>query len=401
MSKIHPPLPMTPQESRKLLLKFNSSFRRHLDREYPEIMSENRRLVPQHLQSILDNPLIGGSRKPCNHFDGHVESLSQLRQLMKRPMDHFKDEVAAGTATVESAKLCLIAQLQLARASSDKPLSLRSSGAAAIVLEWMCSLQATRLELPALDTRLVDLLGEVLSAEGNPNMLWYWIKQLNEKSRNELSKPKRQWNYVTQTFIIRSFLSNEIKNAGLSSAVDVFIRGALEISSWSKGSIDIVNHILRRPGRFLMLEILNRASLVPTLQLNAFIGIIPVWSPTPQVHQILLDIHRPQCSNIGAALKFLAELDVDDIVRLGNRFPQTYQRRDLVRLSLKVAELLLSSGSEQELRWVMEFLRTNFAAEICSPDQVRRRQRNTTSREQQQQSAEKSCLHLLNSLAVH
>lgn len=396
MSKIHPPLPMNPHESRTLLMAFTSSFQRHLDREYPEAMSLHRSHVRQHIQSVLDNPLIGGSRKPCNHFDGHVKSLSQLRHLMKRPMDHFKHEVDAGTATIESAKMCLTAQLQLARASADKPVPLPSSGAGSIVLNWMCSLPSRRAELLLLDRRLVKLLAAVLNTESNEKMIWHWIKLLQQEVRNEPSKPKRQLIHFTQSIITGSFLENEIKNASLSSAVDVFVRGVAEMASWQN------NHILMRPGRFLMLHILNESSLIATSQLDSFIQTVWVWSKTPQVHQMLLALYRPQCTNLGAALSFLADLDVDGVASLKMR-GRRHQREDLVRLSLKVAELLQSFGSEQETRWVMDFLRANFAVEIgLSDPDVSPPIRHKESRgKQSPPSVEESSLRLLDSLAVH
>lgn len=392
MSKIHPPLSMTPQESRHLLIKFKASFQRHLDREHPEVMCGNRSHVRKHMQSVLDNPLMGGDRKlsrPCNHFDGHVESLSQLRHLMKRPMDHFKHEVAAGTATAESAKMCLTAQLQLARAS-DKPLPLPSSGAASIVLNWMW-LSDVRVESLSQDIGLVILLVAVLHVEGNENMMWRWIKLL-QRIFNESSNPKPEWTYKTQSAILHCFLRHEITSASFSSAVDVFDRGVVEIS---KASTDTVNRILRPSGKFLMLQILNDSSLMSTAQLKSFIRTIPVWSPTPQLHRILLELYLPGRANIDAALKFLAEVDLDRFASIKQRI----RRGDLVRLTLKVAELLLSSGLVQEVRWLMEFLQTHFAAEIgCSDPDASQLVRYTG---QQQQSSEESSLRLLDSLAVH
>lgn len=398
LSKIHPPVPITPQETRDLLAKFNSSFRRSLDREYPVVLSGNRSNVPQHIQSVLDNPLVGGGRKPLNHFDGHVESLAQLRHLMKQPMDHFKHDVAAGTATVESASICLIAQLQLARASSDQRRSLLSSGAGSIVWNWMCSMPPVRAESLSCYLSLVTLLVKVLHAEGNEQVTWLWIKLLEQRMGNEPFSRQSQEIYMTQTIIFRSFLKNEIKNTNLRSALDVFVRGLAEISSWSKESTATVRRIVRPPGRFLLLQLLHDSSLIPTLQLKTFIQTLRVWSPMPQVHEMLLELHRPQCTNTGAVLKFLSELDAGRIASV------TFldQRADLVRLSLKVAELLLLSGSEQEARWVMEFLQRNFATELgCSEPSVSQPGRSTQSRGQRQQCAEETSIRLLDSLAVH
>ena len=398
LSKIHPPVPITPQETRDLLAKFNYSFRRSLDREYPVVVSGNRSHVPQHIQSVLDNPLIGGGRKLLNHFDGHVESLAQLRHLMKQPMDHFKHEVAAGRATVESASLCLVAQLHLARASSDQRRSLLSSGAGSIVWNWMCSMPPVRAELLSRYLSLVRILVTVLNAEGNEQVTWLWIKLLEQRVGNEPFSRQSQEICITQTVIFRSFLKNEIKNTNIRSAVDVFVRGLAEISSWSKESTDTVHRIVRRPGRFLLLQLLDDSSLIPTLQLKKFIQTLRVWSPTPQVHKMLLELHRPRCTNTGAVLKFLSQLNVGRIASVTN----INQRADLVRLSLKVAELLLLSGSEQEARWVMEFLQRNFATELgCSEPGASPPERSTQSRGQRQQCAEETSIRLLDSLAVH
>lgn len=143
LSKIHPPLPVDKRDYERMLSALQASFQRRLDRDYPRVTSEERTTVDDHIQSILVNPLF--SIKPkrqltCrNHFYGHVESLSQLRYLMRQPMDHFKDEIAAGTATLGSAKTCLTAELQKALASpkESRRQSLKHSEAGSTVLNWL------------------------------------------------------------------------------------------------------------------------------------------------------------------------------------------------------------------------------------------------------------------------
>lgn len=399
ISKVHPPLPLTPLQSQKLLKKFNTSFRRVLDREYPEVMSGNRTHVQQHIQSVLESPLIRGRGTPRNHFDGHVESLSQLRSFMRRPMDHFKNQVAAGTATVESAKMCLTAQLQLASASSHKSRPLQPFGAGSIVLEWMRSLPAVKMELISLDLELINLLTTVLNAEGNESMIWQWIMLWQQRASNESSNWKRVCIIKVQTVIFRSFLEIEIKTAGLNAAVDVFLRGVVEISSWSVVSTVNLNLILGRPGRFLIFQILGGSSLIPTLQLKSFIQTISLWHPQARVHRILLELYRRQCTNKDTARKFLAQLDADGIAKSEN----LNQRSVLLHTRRKVAELLLSSGSEQEVRWVKEYLRANYNALIdisdpAAPPPVRD---TDLQIKQQEETAEESSLRLLDSLAVH
>ncbi|MCJ1466596.1 Saccharopine dehydrogenase [Pseudocyphellaria aurata] len=402
MSKIHPPLPMTPHESRKLLYKSKSSLQRRLDHEHPEVMSDDRGRVRQHFQSVLDNPLLSGGPKLHNHYDGHVKSSSQPRRLLKRPMDHFKDQITAGTASIKSASVCLTSQLQLAQASPKRPPRLQPSGAEYVVLHWMCDLpveKAAPLSLEELE--LVKLLVRVITIQGDKDLIWRGIQRLEENLSLDPSSPKglRICNLVN--FIIKGLLWREIETSGLISAVDFFTQGVLEMSSTNCR----IHHLLQIPGRFLLRRLLEYPSLIPTLQLNSFVKTLPAWSVTPRLHEILFKLHFPQCAGIGgvrAALDYLAGLDVDGIA-----MKSQWQKKDVVRLSLRVAELLSSSGSDHEARWVMEFLQTNFASEIGYLDtkkspkwalrfDKRPRQRDTQSPEEEQYSV----LRFLNSIAV-
>lgn len=408
MSKIHPPLPMTPQDSRKLLIQSKSSLQRHLDREYPEVMSHDRGRVRQHIQSVLDNldtSLISGGSKPYHQVDGHVKSPSQFRRLFMRPMEHFKHEIAAGTATVKSARLCLTAQLELAQASPNRPLRLQSSGAASIVLDWMCNREKT-VGLSLEELKLVKLMVKVVTTEGDKDMIWHGIKRMAENLGNDPSSLKGQRICSLGNFVITGLLRREIRLVGLISAVDFFVQGALEISSTNCRS----HHILLLPGRFLMLQLIAYPSLIPTLQLNSFIKTLPAWSEMPRLHELVFKLHFPQCAGMGgvrAALEYLAGLDADGIV-----LQVKWQRWDVICLGLRVAELLLSSGSDHEAQWVMRFLQTNFPSELCKPNlkplpqsavrlQKAHRQKGTEEQVEQQRSAESSILSFLHSFAVY
>lgn len=401
ISKLHPPFTLSPLESQKFLKLLNTSFQRVLDREYPEVMSDKRTHVQQHIQSVLESPRISGRRtlrnSVRNHFEGHVESLSQLRFFMMRPMDHFKNQVAAGTVTVESAKMCLKAQTQLASASSHKSRPLQPFEAGSMFLEWMRSLPAVEMELISLDLELINLLTTVLNTEDNEPVIWQWIMMWQQRASNERSKRKHECIYV-QTVIFRSFLENKIKTAGLNAAVDVFLRGVVEISSWSTVPSSNLNLILHQPGRFLVFQILGDSNLIPTLQLKSFIQTFSLWRPQAQVHQILLELYRRQCTNKDTARKFLAELDADGMASLEHPDP----RNVLIRVHHKVAELI-SSGSEKEARWVKEYLRANYTALVGPWSPVASPQVRDTDlpKTQQQEAAEESSLRLLDSLSVH
>ena len=295
--------------------------------------------------------------------------------------------------------MCLTAQLQLANASSHTSRPSQPFGAGSFVLEWMRSLPAVKMELISLDLELISLLTKVLNAEGNESMIWQWMMLWQQRASDEPSNWKRICIIKVQTVIFRSFLEIEINTAGVKAAVDVFLRGVVEISSWSMLSTVNLNLILGRPGRFLTTQILGGSSLIPPLQLKSFIQSICLWRPQARVHRILLELYRRQCTNKDTARIFLAQLDADGIASSEN----LNQRRVLLHARRKVAELLLSSGSEQEIRWLKEYWRATYDSIIGLPNPAAPPPVRETDLEikQQQEAAEETSLRLLDSLAVH
>ncbi len=401
VSKIHPPLPMNQRESQKLLSALKSSFQRHLDREHPRSVSMDGGTVDHHIHSILANPLFSVKPKrrasSANHFDGHVESLSQLRHLMKQPMDYFKDEISAGTATLGSAKTCLTAQLQKALASpkENRSKALRSSGAGAVVLNWLWSSPGAKSDFFLLDKAFIKSLMPFLNAESHEKLIWYWIKRLQEKIENEPSTIKRPQARMMQAIILHYFLKSEVLyGAGLSSAMEVFFRGVVGIPSWSGISSNDAKAILEQAGRYMMLNIVQNPSSATAVLWNSFIPSSDVWSSSPRLHKELLGLYFSEAAN--TALKFIKEQNIYDIKNLNRS-----QRQDMFRLNLKAAELLLSQGLEVKAAWVMGFLQTHFAIEIGYSAQDMSSEACRLGKQQRQRHSEECSLRLLDTLAVH
>lgn len=400
VSKIHPPSTLDKRESERMLSALKASFQRRLDRDYPRVTSEKRRTVDDHIQSILVNPLF--SIKPRrrltyrNHFGGHVESLSQLRHLMRQPMDHFKDEIAAGTATLGSAKTCLTAELQKAFASpkESRRQSLRKSEAGSTVLNWLWSSSCAETGFFLRDQAFMKRLLPFLDAQSHEKLIWQWMQLLQKRISNETSEMKRLQIRTMQSRILCCFLKSEILyGAGLNSAINIFLRGIVDVSTWSGLLLGDTNAILERTGRCLMLDMIDNPASIATELWPSFCQTISIWSSSPKLHSELSSLH---CSrSFKNALAFLKHLDHEEIARLkGN------QRMDMIRLSLKTVELLQSQELESKAAWVMLFLQTNFADEIgylaleTSSEKFRKR------KEQRQIQFEESSLRLLDTLAV-
>lgn len=400
VSKIHPPLPLGKRESESILSALKVSFQHRLDRDYPRVTSEKRTTVDDHIQSILVNPLF--SIKPKrqltyrNHFHGHVESLSQLRHLMRQPMDHFKDEIAAGTATLGCAKTCLTAELQKAFASpkESRRQSLRYSEAGSTVLNWLWSSSGADTGFFLLDQAFMKRLMPFLDAVNHEKLIWQWMQLLQKRISNETSEIKRLQIRTMQSRILHYFLKSEILyGAGLNSAICIFLRGIVDASTWSGLSLVDSNAILERAGRYLMLGMVENPASIADEPWASFCQAISIWSSSPRLHSELSSLHRS--GPIKNALAFLKTLDPEEIARLNRN-----QRIDTIRLSLKTVELLLSQELESKAAWVMRFLQSNFANEIgylafdTSDEKFRKR------KEQVQIQCEESSLQLLDTLAV-
>lgn len=400
VSKIHPPLPMDKRESERMLSTLKASFQQRLDRDYPRVTSEERTTIDDHIQSILVNPLF--SIKPKrqikyrNHFHGHVESLSQLRHLMRQPMDYFKDEIAAGTATLGSAKTCLTAELQKALASPKETRGqfLRYSEAGSTVLNWLWSSSGAETGFFLLDQAFMKRLMPFLDAVSHEKLIWHWMQILQKRFRNETSEIKCLQIRTMQSRILHYFLKSEILyGAGLNSAINIFLRGIVYISTWSGLSPGDINVILERAGRYLMLDMIENPALITPELWASFCHTISTWSSSPRLHSELPALHRS--GSIQHALAFLTNLDTHELARLNRN-----QRTDMICLSLKTVELLLSQELGTKAAWVMRFLHCNFANEIgyialdTSSEIFRKR------KEQLQIQCEESSLRLLDTLAV-
>lgn len=187
----HEPLPLSKQQSRKLLNGLKTSFRRQLDHEYghasdPAVVSANfkgRRpevrhsAATRHLKSILSNPLFS--------YPGHSappKILSSPPASNRDPMDVFDHAVARGMMTLLAATGCIMAKRrQLATSGPDA--SLASSETAARVVRWLRS-TGVFADLTFLDNlQFIRSLAPFLVAEGLEAVAWDWItRTVNDES---------------------------------------------------------------------------------------------------------------------------------------------------------------------------------------------------------------------------
>ncbi|KAL7786219.1 hypothetical protein V8C37DRAFT_392928 [Trichoderma ceciliae] len=181
----HEPLPMSKQQSQKLLDGLKTSFRSQLDREYGRSSSDNavapaksgevdpqarRSAATLHLKSILSNPLFSYNNK---------ENASPLPKGLwvsdRDPMDVFDHAVSRGMMTLKAATGCLVAKGQQLSTATDANAPVASSDTALRVVRWLRSSGAESNLLFLDNAAFVRALMPFLIAESLEGVAWEWI----------------------------------------------------------------------------------------------------------------------------------------------------------------------------------------------------------------------------------
>lgn len=220
----HEPLPISKQQSQKLLDGLKASFRSQLDREYGRSSSDHAAApaksgdaAPQargsaatlHLKSILSNPLFS-----YNNKENASPPLPKGLWVSDRdPMDVFDHAVSRGMMTLKAATGCLVAkgqqqqqQQQLSSAADTSPAAVASSDTALRVVRWLRSSGAEG-ELLFLDNAaFVRALVPFLIAEKMEGVAWEWIiRTMNESpSLGEEQRIARASSLLSQIVRIKS-----------------------------------------------------------------------------------------------------------------------------------------------------------------------------------------------------
>ncbi|RFU73883.1 hypothetical protein TARUN_8364 [Trichoderma arundinaceum] len=211
----HEPLPISKQQSQKLLDGLKASFRSQLDREYGHSSSDGaaapvkpgdadpqarRSAATLHLKSILSNPL----------FSYNKEKASPLPKGLwvsdRDPMDVFDHAVSRGMMTLKAATGCLVAKGQQLSTTTDAGLPVASSDTALRVVRWLRSSGAEGSLLFLDNAAFVRALMPFLIAENMEGVVWEWIvRTMNESaSISEEQRVARASSLLSQIVRIKS-----------------------------------------------------------------------------------------------------------------------------------------------------------------------------------------------------
>lgn len=364
---IHPPLPMTPRESQRLLSLLNASFKQQFDREHLATSSSNEHHTNLHLHSILTNPLFDA--KPRTHGTSITKSqrigqnTGQLPSQMTQPMDAFKKRVSQGTADLLTAKMCLRVQYKACMASSDATPreAMQTSGAAPTILQWLWSSGMEDNGTFLSDRKFIALLVPFLVAEGQQSRISHWLR------RSPFPNPPGSNTYECQKLLFMLLIRYELRlGDGLESAINIFLRTLAELQStglshksvWciAKGTAWTLTRKFPRLSKL--------AEPKPTL-IDAFIETIGKMKSHLLLEAILLvRIRKPPDPQ--SALRFFQNTSAE-AMKLKTAH---WYLADMIQLGLRAAELFLEDDRQREALWIMKFLQTNYAQGIGSPSSI-------------------------------
>lgn len=405
VSKIHPPLPLNPRDSEKLLHLLQSSFQRHLDREYPPVQADARHSADAHVHSILTNPLFSLNPRErsislqSHQSHGKVQNWDHLPPLPKRPVDYIRNQISLGTATIEIAEMCLSSQpqnsLPSSKAKQIEPLNSYDAGL--MILRWLWASGIDERPDFFQRTRFIRLLVSSLITEGHESLVWHWLLRLQRSIRVAPKEIGLHIRKLQPRIILQRFQFELEEGEGLNSAIYVFIQKAAEISAATGKSV------FQTSARALIRCIISmedspsKATLIDSL-----ISSVSIWSARPEYHAAFLGLYRPDHPGVDRAFQFLQNL------HMATKYQSRRKRTEIIILSLKTTELLLSEGLKADAMWVMNFLQDNFAEDIGIQSQNNAEIQGSNARRQNEDVVlqkeginEETSLRLLESLTVH
>lgn len=237
-NKLHPQLPLTNQESSRLLNALTSAFRQKLDEAHPsrdpndapkKASSSKTALktasafhssavhADKHLASVLTNPLLGG-----RVLDYGTAKVELTKNPHRDPIEVLEEYYQKGAASVAIAELCLHHFRQsierLPQSKQQAAISQTQPGRR--VFKWL-------LESNLFDsTSYVDNLAFIghlvhfLVKEGREDAIWSWVKldivnnedlpQSATVSRHKIARKTNLYKYRWRGRVLRSMLASKL-----------------------------------------------------------------------------------------------------------------------------------------------------------------------------------------------
>ena len=391
VNKIHPPLPLTPRDSQRLLNALNASFRQTLDQHHP---TKEDHYTNDHLHSVLSSPLLLNNNLMSQRLvgDSRVKRAAVHNEApMQDPVATMQDMISKGKATLETMKRCLIAQLKQSLTTADPKLTMKNSYAGSITLHWLWAAgMANSLKfLP--DQIFTQHLIKFLVAEGQHDKIYEWL-DLYSKKLQEVA-PTNETKRILGRIILELTKAEVTFGEGASSALTIFVK---ILNEWHQAGIKpkYIYRTFSPSGNYLMsiVEAKAKAGHLATGEYTELQRSANLWTEENAFERAWLSLHHPERPCVDFTLPFLQNLSPKTLIAMSRR-----RRINTVDLSLQAAERLLSENNRADVALIMNVLRTHFPEEIgyeACPDT------RTSTREDATPLEEGNSVRMLESLAA-
>jgi hypothetical protein len=374
-SKLHPQLPLSPRESQQLLNLLTSSFRTHLDREHPLTSTESSQSRPTRQLSISNGPRSPSPHRATSSYAAtrHIDSIlnnplfavkprrrgseSAAVDVLRDPIAWFINEIAAGSADLPKAAMCLEV---LEKTTNESPSWLKDGKSPATILtEWLRNrgldiskqFLETCLTRSGYSSRFLDRLVVLLQAEGETAAPWRWFIRPHEQRVRETGLDASRVAMFRKTLITKMVEAN----VGLNSGLATFMQAFRLVENDGHESA----YVLRLAGGHLVNRITSSVddTLEPELYQSFLVSSqrwLGVWN---RAVQSMLWLHHPSERSAVPGLRFIQ--DPAGAIT----FVQSSRGRTnfLVQLCLGVARQLLEQENFSDAQVVMAFTKEHFA----------------------------------------
>lgn len=317
-------------------------------------------------------------------------SIGEMHHVLERPMEAFQHRLFAGTADLETAKLCLTLQLKICMASSSTNIaeSLAQSKAGSIVLNWLWSSGLAESGTFMLDMEFIRVLEAFIAAEQKHHRALDWIRLLAEQVKDRKIDGLYKAIQRMQSYIALRMMKAEVEyGCGIESATRLFV-------DWLDRKIDLSVDIFRPAGCWLTARVSKtmNAEVHQSESFCPFIRSIQTWSAPLSFEHAWQGVHHPEQKNAHHALQYLQKLSPQSISTMS-----AGPRLETVLMGLKAADLLLSESDQAGAVWIMDFLQVHFADDLGIESQKKQAVAALSDRYRNEESS----VRLLESLATH
>lgn len=372
--KIHPPLPITPRDSQRLLSLLSASFRAQLDKEHGKASSGNSIATDNLLRSILTSPLLGLPQQqglsPQNgaqqKHGGALVGRPGLNQGLKMsPIEQFKRDITAGSDSIRVARHYLSAHLRnrSALAKNKHDSGTPSSSPGTTIINWLWSSGHEENMKFLKDWSFTRVLVSFLVAEGRALHAWNWFRlvqlELQQDSSGQASIEIINKKTKLQTHLLKSLIWSEmIYGPGLNGALKAFVDAFDESSHYDATANDVAERVFQPTGSLLLQQLMemdSTAAIDPHV-IDKLLQRVKSWSRYCERDRACLLLLHPRFPNPYPVLAYIQKSIT------GSKPPVGACRHSAfaAALYLKASELLIIEGNHQDAQWVLEHARDAF-----------------------------------------